>query len=503
MNMNRGLLSDQFYRLLWAALIVLLPVTSFPFIVHIVGSDVVGLPSGILMGVMALAWFLPAMLKQGELPRSSLPLLGFVLAAVLSSALAVFRATPAYKGHEPMRESITGLMTLGLGGLTFLVTSQWAKQSDHLKTTLKLINYSGAFVLAWSIGQMVAWQLLGGYPRFMEVFHRFFSTGVLYKARVTGLALEPSWFAHQLNLLYLPLWFSATVTNTSAHHRRVLGISLENVLFIVGVGVLFLTLSRVGYLSFLLMVGVVFLQINGWVLKRVQDWIVSKFGKGKNIDQPEKRTIPWLRIVLTIVLVIVYLGILAGAAMILGKVDARMATLFQFDVNQDQWLYRYLGKLDLGPRVSFWLAGWNVFRQAPLLGVGLGNSGFYFMDALPDFSWGFPEIRSLMLQGSSVLNPKNLWSRLLAETGILGFSLFTGWLVMVAQTARNLKNHSVPAARQMGWMGLFVLAAMLTEGFSVDSFALIYYWFSFGLVSAAGLMAANRSDTGIVMGESH
>ena len=501
--MKRGLLSDQLFRLLWAALIVLLPVTSFPFIVHIVGSDVVGLPSGILMGVMAMAWFLPAMLKQGELPRSSLPLLGFVLAAVLSSALAVFRVIPPYKGHEPMRESITGLMTLGLGMVTFLVTSQWVKQPDQFKTTLRLLNYSGAFVLAWSVGQMVAWQLLGGYPRFMEVFHRFFSTGVLYKARVTGLALEPSWYAHQLNLLYLPLWFSATVTQTSVHQKRVLGISVENVLFVIGVGVLFLTLSRVGYLSFLLMVGVVFLQINGWLVKRVQDWIVSKFGKRKKPGQPEKRAIPWLRIGLTILLVIAYIGILAGAAMILGKVDARMATLFQFEVNQDQWLYRYLGKLDLGPRVSFWLAGWNVFAEAPLFGVGLGNSGFYFMDALPDFSWGFPEIRSLMLQGSSVLNPKNLWSRLLAETGILGFSLFTGWLVMMAQTARNLKNHSAPAARQMGWMGLFVLAAMLTEGFSVDSFALMYYWFSLGLVTASWSMAVHQLEADITVGDCH
>jgi hypothetical protein len=36
----------------------------------------------------------------------------------------------------------------------------------------------------------------------------------------------------------------------------------------------------------------------------------------------------------------------------------------------------------------------------------------------------------------------------------------------------------------MGFMGIFMLAALIIEEFSVDSFALPYLWFSMGLVTA-------------------
>ena len=162
-----------------------------------------------------------------------------------------------------------------------------------------------------------------------------------------------------------------------------------------------------------------------------------------------------------------------------------MESVFEFNFDEEQWLYQYLSQLDLGPRVSFWIASWNVFEKHPLFGTGLGSSGFFFMDTLPDYSWLFPEVRALIWHSSTVLNPKNLWTRLLAETGILGFSAFIIWLLGNWQTSRELMRKSSPLLRQMGLMGIFVVAAVLIEGFSVDSFALPYYWFSFGLVLSA------------------
>jgi O-antigen ligase len=201
-----------------------------------------------------------------------------------------------------------------------------------------------------------------------------------------------------------------------------------------------------------------------------------------------------LRVGLFIVMLCVYLSLVIVGALALSRLDDRMSTLFEVDFTQDHWLYRYLGKMDLGPRVSFWLGGWQVFESHPIFGVGLGNSGFFFMDAMPDYAWSFPEVRSLMLGGSGVLNPKNLWSRLLAETGIVGFFLFAAWMLSLWKTADELSRKSSPLLRQVGWMGLFVCAALTTEGFSVDSFALPYYWFSLGLVVSAYQQAQETSE---------
>jgi len=476
-------------KISWVFLVILLPVTSFPLIVRLVGSDVIGLPSGIFLLLMLVFWYLPSMWKGERIAKQHLLLFGFIIFALLSTALSAFITIPSYKGNKIVLEQVQSMLTLFIGAVMFMVTAKWTKDSGRLQQTYRLLNWSGLFVLLWSMAQALAWRIYGGYPAMMEVFHRFFSTGVLYGNRVTGLALEPSFFAHQLNCLYLPLWFSATIQNYSVYRKRVFGFSLENGLLILGVIALFLSLSRVGYLSFFMMLGVFFLQINhrfldwtfGYVSKRMKIFRDEKTGSLKK----RKQIRFWLRTGLMVLLMIGYLVLLASAIFTFVKIDPRMATFFEIDLSQDQWLFRYLGNMDLGPRISFWMAGWDVFAEHPLFGVGLGNSGFFFMDALPHYSWTFPEVRSLMWQSSSVLNPKNLWSRLLAETGVLGFSAFMIWLLGNWQTARELLQKKSPLLRQMGLMGIFVTAALLVEGFSVDSFALPYYWFSFGLVLSA------------------
>jgi hypothetical protein len=40
-------------------------------------------------------------------------------------------------------------------------------------------------------------------------------------------------------------------------------------------------------------------------------------------------------------------------------------------------------------------------------------------------------------------------------------------------------------AKFIGWMGLFAFSAFFIEQLSLDSFALPYFWVSFGIVAAA------------------
>ena len=497
--MKLGTLYQKLFGYIWHVIVILLPITSLPMIVKLVGSDVVGLPSGILLLVMVVGWYVPWLLKSGKLPRSGLPLIAFVLAAVFSSALAVFRWIPVGSGAVILREEITSVATLALGVLMFFVSAHWTKKAGRIQITMRLINYTGALVMAWSAVQTVCWYSFHGYPDVIDNFHGLISTGTLYKSRVTGLSLEPSWYAHQLNMLYLPFWFAATMNRYSAHRSRILRrITWENVLLAGGIVTLLLTRSRVGYVAFLLMSLVFFLRLNQLAAR----WIYQKFVDRMPTIQRDQTTAlrkhqrirKRLRVGIYVVMALLYVGLFALAGFFLYRFDDRMGLLLTFHFDQPQWLYQYLGRLDLGPRVTFWMAGWGVFEQYPLFGSGLGTSGFHFWDTIPDLGWTFEEVRRLMWNSGAVLNPKNLWVRLLAETGIVGFACFVSWLLNNASIAGWLRRQSSPFLRTMGTMGLMVVLGLIVEGFSVDSFALVYFWLAFGLMTSAYMQAVDAKE---------
>ena len=76
-------------------------------------------------------------------------------------------------------------------------------------------------------------------------------------------------------------------------------------------------------------------------------------------------------------------------------------------------------------RTVYWLNGWNVFNQYPWLGVGLGNAGFFFPKLAPAIGWATFEIRNVLFYLNQLPNVKSFWFRLLAETGLVGFSILS------------------------------------------------------------------------------
>jgi hypothetical protein len=90
-----------------------------------------------------------------------------------------------------------------------------------------------------------------------------------------------------------------------------------------------------------------------------------------------------------------------------------------------------------------------------------------------------------MYQQTAVPHIKRRWGRLLAETGITGFALFICWCYILWHSAQVLRGQKDRLMRMIGLAGSFVLIGFIVEGFSLDTFALPYYWFSFGLITAA------------------
>jgi hypothetical protein len=173
-----------------------------------------------------------------------------------------------------------------------------------------------------------------------------------------------------------------------------------------------------------------------------------------------------------------------------------MSKLFDFSVIREKSLFHWANQLVFAERIVFWQAGWGVFNDFPILGTGLGNAGYFFPQKLSAFSWALTEIRTLMYQWTALPNIKSLWVRLLAETGIVGFSLFISWLYVLWHSASFLRSQTAGLLKVVGLAGSFVLVSFLIEGFSLDTFALPYYWVSFGLLTAACGMAV-RSQRGL------
>ena len=104
---------------------------------------------------------------------------------------------------------------------------------------------------------------------------------------------------------------------------------------------------------------------------------------------------------------------------------------------------------------------------------------------MPGFGYGLTEVNQILYHENSLPNTKALWVRLLAETGLVGLAFFAAWLFLQWANGDELGRSTAPLKRMLGLAGQLVVLGLLVEGFSVDSFALPYFWFTLGLSAAA------------------
>jgi len=393
--------------------------------------------------------------------------------------LVNFKFIPPYKDISILRSSITSFATLGIGLSFYLTASVFPLSEQSLRRTMCWLNWSGLVVIAWSLVQSLAWHVWGHYPEWMRTIHSWYSIGTFFRQRITGFALEPSWLAHQLNLLFLPFWLAAVVRRQSVHKVRLFGFLIfEDLLLVLGAAVLWLTLSRVGLVAFLLMLAYLLVRANIWLKGRVQVWAVQRWQQAET----RQRAISWG---ITLVMLVIYAGLFVGVGFVLSRIDPRMVDLFNFSLDSENPLLAYADSLNFSSRLVYWEGGWNIFNDHPFFGVGLGNAGFFFPEKLSGYAWGLIEVRYLLFRTSIMLNVKSLWVRLLTETGIAGFSCFLVWFYLLWQTARALEQEGRSWLKGLALAGQLLVIAYLIEGFSVDSFAMPYLFFSAGLITAA------------------
>jgi O-antigen ligase len=469
----------------WWAAVAVLPISSFPLVAAVAHSSSVAGLSLPFVAFLALFFFLPYVYRGGILPAASKPLLLFTAWAVMVTAVSWLAWVPAFKGIPPLNGNIQAIGTLVVGLCVYLVTGAWVDDKRKMRITYAILNASGLVMMLWCAVQAAAWFYMRqpDYPLWMHNVQDIFSLGKLYWQRVTAFALEPSWLAHMLNMVFIPYWLAATTRRFSAFSWRLWKISAENILLLGGIVTLTLTFSRVGLISFFLMLAYLFIRLN----VRLVSWIearVKRIASGKDFSRAGRAGV-WAGLML------VYVGLVAGGVFVLVRFDARMADVFNFNIPNDNVVLRYADRLHFGERVAYWQAGWGIFNDHPFIGVGLGNAGYYLPQKLPGYGQFMVEVRDLLYRGNGLLNIKSMWVRLLAETGWVGFVLFAVWLWLTWKLSSVNQDDPDPLLGTAALAGCFAVLAFLWEGFSIDSFALPYLWFSTGMAAAAYLVFRN------------
>ncbi len=448
-----------------------LPITSLPVLSRWLGGALVAPPASFLLAGLGVILFLQALWRRQPLPLAFAPLLVFVGISLSSTGLAFFRPLLPYKTHPYWKEALEAALTLGVGVSVWLAAALGPRRREDLVYWLRWLNWAGVLLVGWGLLQAgVIFLRHGQYPDWMVHVQSWFSVRDFmrstFRKRVTALAYEPSWLAHMLNVLFFPYWLAATLTGFTACRRRWRWLTLERVLFLLGFLVLLASFSRIGLLGFFGMTGFLLLVL----ARNLGAWGQARF---------RQRWLGWALPLLSLAL------FFAGGVFLvwlLSLRDPRMAQIF--NLSRFSNIYELGHRLKFGERVIYWALGIQVFALHPVLGAGLGSVGFYVPAYLPAYAWRLPEVRNALVLRDFVFNSKNLWVRLLAETGILGFAAFVVFLLVLFLQAWLLHRDENKLWRTLGWMGLLAVVALLGEGISLDSFAFPYFWLAFGLVTA-------------------
>ena len=471
-------LLDRLRWVAWVCLLVSLPITSFPFFPSFAAlGETLVRPLGLypLVVLLLIDWF-PYVLRGGRLPRILLPLLGFALVALLGTLLNLLHPSLPLRGQLPIARGIRALGTLGIGLGFLLVAIRMMGSKAKIAASVRWLILGMAAAVSW--GLLQGSRLVLRWPHYapLNAIQRLVAIQDMQPDRVTGLSYEPSWFADQLVVLVLPILLAAILTGYRLILPRLRFPVLEVAFLLASIVVLVLTYSRGGILAFGLSAGLGLAVIIGPRGREIVRWLAG--GDPKDIPRRVRVQKGVLRSGLALALTASTLSLVAWLALrnwyftLLWRLLGRIGNPTS-----------YLLQLGAGTRFALAVAAWGIFSSHPWLGVGLGQSGFYIFDYLP--GWAFDRIpeMTLMLSPESWTfpNPKNLWIRLLAETGIPGTLLFVVFMLIVLAGALALMARKDRFARFLGTAGLMSWLAIVVEGFSLDSFALPTLWIALAL----------------------
>jgi O-antigen ligase len=505
----------QVSRLLWALVLVTLPVTSFRFM-PFMGTGTYVRP----LAIYPLVILLPVLLlrlKRGEIsrpwPGALTMVLAFLLAALAATAFGATLAPLELRGADFYDRALRAVITLGVG-LSFFLAAVWMNQDEaDLKFSVRWLMLGLAVDLAWGAIQFIGLNT-GHRQQLYQIQNLFSVRGLVKNKRISGFAFEPSWLAGQISTLYLPWLLAALLTRyraLEANHTPRLARSLvsliEPLLLLLALGGVLMTYSRSGLFIVLVAALVTFALTGKPALLALWGWVLAGFQRSATPGRWKTLRASGSRVLLALLIV----AMLTGAATFLAN-KGYIATFFQSD--KSDWA-AYAVDVYLGPRLAYATAALSAFDKHPLTGVGLGASGFAIYQNMPDWVLaGVPEISEQMAPTSTLYpNPKNLYVRLLTETGLPGLLLFLLFYLILFADCLTLLRNATALDMQQGahntqsptpdmnikrrWLataGIFALIAIVLQGVSQDSFAMPEMWICLGMLAGAAGAFQNQNS---------
>lgn len=461
---------DRLICFFWGFFFFTLPVTSFPYFPAGIGGKTLVRPLALYPLIVLFTIVILLRLFKRPLPTTFLPLFAFTVAALISSILAFTFELESLRGVSLSSRFIRNIATLGIGIAFYLTTVLLHDNWKQLQFSLRWVYLGFCLALGWGTLQVVYVLVYSpSYFKVMNNLQSFVSTRKLFPTRISGLTYEPKWFAEQICILLLPWLISSILTRQSVFSWRRKWLTVEWLLLFWSIFVLVFTFSRTG----LAILGV--LLVVGYVIARSR----KKVPRGPT----RKRGGVWLAIELALLIT----GILT-VFFVVGSQNPYFSRFWRYFTEARQRNRTYLEYIAFQQRYVYLETALNIFAAYPVFGVGLGNYAFFFDEMLPVRIYSQPEVirqSTPTEERDSLITPKNLLARLLAETGLLGTITFLGFVVAVAGCAAALWFS--PGANEQFWgigaaLALIVFAILI---FTFDSFAIPNMWIVFGFITSA------------------
>jgi O-antigen ligase len=468
---------EKLTRILWGAAMLTLPVTSFrwfPFL----GEGTFVRP----LALYPLALLIPLLLIQAWRGKTKLnwvsaliPLGALTLFIFAVTSLGVVIDPIPLRGQTYLGRAIRALATL-LIGLIFFISATWMnKNEDDFRFTVRWLLAGLCLDLAWSGLQAVTFYTGLLNKEMVTHWQLAFSMRELVRTnRISGFAYEPAWLAGQLATIFIPFLFASVLTNFRVTRFK----WLEPVLLVLSLLVLLATYSRGGLLTIVAAAGLTFLFFGREVMRSTWIWFVNGF-HGRAVDM-----------LFRVGMIVAIIGVFAGAFFFLSQKNF-FRRLWETDA---QNLSEYIVDINAGARGAYSTGALAAYEEHPWTGVGLGASGFYIYQNLPDWALTtVPEIsKQLNPENRLYPNPKNLYVRLLAETGLIGFFLFLAFQFFVLGDMLNLLGLKEAWARYAAVAGVFAWLAITFYNFTQDSLATPNVWLVPGVLVGLSAISLHK-----------
>jgi O-antigen ligase len=383
----------------------------------------------------------------------------------MATAIGLLYAPLDLRGNTYLGRVLRAWVTVVIGISFFAAAFFTSRHVIDMKKALPWLYAGLGITIVWGFLQAVAINTEILNTDSLDKIQKMISVNDLFKNRVNAFAYEPSWLSDQLLILSLPWLVGAVISGFRLTKWK----WLEPVLAGASIGLLLFTYSRSGMFNIVLVTGLVFFFTGGRFFRRFWDWLKQPFGKGD-----------WSGIALRVAVIVLIVAGLVTAAVVLNSGNY-FSNLWEIDLSQG--INHYLRYNFVGGRVTYMLAGFDTFAEHPWTGVGLGGSSLYLYDhvsvaSIPDF----PEVARIMSPDSTeFMNIKNMYVRLLAETGLVGFWLFMAFLFSVlASFIKRLSDNDLTSI-YIGITGLFAWFAVILRYFSQDSFTSPFVWVVLGM----------------------